>query len=231
MKSLPNIILIIMDATRYDHLSCYGYHRETSPFIDSIAENGVIYKQAISPSPWTLPSIASIFTGMFPSRHGTDRPNPYLSGNYTTLAEALRNSGYETAAIADGSWISSLTAFNRGFNHFYKLWQYFQDSSEIASYRTVKSYSEDGFNLKHLIGALRNGNIAKNIINGLYGKYLYKYRDYGAKKINNLIFNWIKEYYDKEKPLFIYLHYIEAHLNYRPPKSFRYLFSAKKENI
>ena len=230
MKDLPNIILVIMDATRYDHLSCYGYHRNTSPFIDSIAENSVLYKQAISLAPWTLPSIASLFTGMFPSKHKTDRPNPYLTGDFATLAELLRDNGYESIAITDGSWISAYTNFNRGFNHFIELWQLFQDSSNVASYRMVKSYSEEGFALGHLVKTLRNGNFVKNTINAFYGRYLYKRYDYGARRINKLVSKWIETQYNNEKPLFLYVHYMEPHLEYKPPRDYRDLFLEKGDN-
>lgn len=219
-----------MDATRVDHLSLYGYSKQTSPFIDSFGEKAVVYKQAISPSSWTFPSMASLFTGMFPSRHNTDRHNPYLRGDFKTLAEVLTDNGYETIAITDGSWISPLTNFNRGFKYFLKLWQFFQDSSNIASYRTVKTFNENGFTVKNLINILKKGNFVKNIINSIYGKYLYKKFDYGAEKINRLTTSWLKNIYTREKPLFLYTHYMEAHLEYKPPKNYKNLFLKKGDN-
>ena len=67
----PNIILITMDTTRADHLSCYGYHKKTTPNLDALAEESVIFTNAYATSPWTLPSHASIFTGMYPAKHGS----------------------------------------------------------------------------------------------------------------------------------------------------------------
>ncbi|MCP3907177.1 MAG: sulfatase-like hydrolase/transferase, partial [Oceanicoccus sp.] len=66
----PNIILITLDTTRADRLGCYGYRRRTSPNLDKLAEESVLYTRAIAPSSWTLPSHASLFTGKFTSSHG-----------------------------------------------------------------------------------------------------------------------------------------------------------------
>ena len=68
-----NVILIIMDTTRVDHLSCYGYERKTTPHIDEFAKESVLYTRAYSAASWTLPSIASILTGLYPGAHGAHR--------------------------------------------------------------------------------------------------------------------------------------------------------------
>ena len=79
----PNIILITLDTTRADRLGCYGYRRRTSPNIDKLAEESVLYTRAIAPSSWTLPSHASLFTGKFTSSHGAryDPDGPLLLTN------------------------------------------------------------------------------------------------------------------------------------------------------
>ncbi len=122
-KRYPNVVLIVMDAVRASHLSCYGYHRPTTPFLDQLAEQGILFEQAISPASWTLPSHASMFTGVFPSRHGAHDEHHYL--DYTpTLAEILRTHGYKTAAFCQNPWVSSFTGLDRGFAHFPELsWQ------------------------------------------------------------------------------------------------------------
>src|SRR4029453_8868159 len=74
----PNILLIVMDATRANNLSCYGYHRPTTPYLDRFAERGVVYETAISPAGWSLPAHASIFTGLYPSHHGAHDEHKYL---------------------------------------------------------------------------------------------------------------------------------------------------------
>ena len=70
VRTPPNVVLIVLDTTRADHLSYAGWSRETTPHIDALAEESVDYSQARSTAPWTLPAHMSIFTGELPSRHG-----------------------------------------------------------------------------------------------------------------------------------------------------------------
>ncbi|MFO8056991.1 MAG: sulfatase-like hydrolase/transferase [bacterium] len=94
------VIIITLDTTRADHLSCYGYHRKTSPFIDSLAESGVRFDMAIAPIGLTDPSHASMFTGVYPRTHGCwGRAGFPITGNVASLAEYFRQRGYSTAAI------------------------------------------------------------------------------------------------------------------------------------
>ena len=86
----PNVVLILVDTLRRDHLSCYGHRRRTSPCLDRLAQESTLYTRAISPGAWTVPSQASIFTGTYPSRHGVDRTHPYLDCSLTTLPEYLQ---------------------------------------------------------------------------------------------------------------------------------------------
>src|SRR6185369_1422212 len=65
----PNVVLIVLDTVRADHLGCYGYSQKTTPYIDELASKGVRFDQMITPSPWTAPSHAAIFTGLFPAQN------------------------------------------------------------------------------------------------------------------------------------------------------------------
>jgi arylsulfatase A-like enzyme len=140
----PNIILMTLDTTRADRLSCYGYKRKTSPNLDKLAEESVLYTQAIAPSSWTLPSHASLFTGKFTTSHGAryDPEGPLrlneviqaspiyrargLAQDELTLAEILKNEGYVTAAVVGGPWMKRIFGLDKGFD--------FYDDSEISSY-------------------------------------------------------------------------------------------------
>ena len=113
----PNIILIVMDTVRADHLSCYGYHRKTTPNIDMFAKRGVLFKKAFSAATWTIPSHASIFTGKYPFQHGAFGRNARLKEE-RTLPNILRHYGYTTIGITDCLILSSLTGFNKGFDIF-----------------------------------------------------------------------------------------------------------------
>src|SRR5437763_1136100 len=111
-----NVLVIVMDATRADHLSAYGYSRPTSPNLDRIAAQGVLYEQAITAANWTLPSMASIFTGQYVAQHGTSSEHQYLEAGHTTMAEVFKGQGYRTALFSAGGWVSETFGMNRGFD-------------------------------------------------------------------------------------------------------------------
>ncbi|TET42288.1 MAG: hypothetical protein E3J63_00955, partial [Elusimicrobia bacterium] len=118
-QSRANIILVLIDALRPDHLGCYGYSRETSPNIDRIAREGVIFTSAISQASWTWPSVASLFTSLHPSQHLLLRAFGYpLKNSLTTLAEILKGEGYTTGAFSSNVGISTIYQFDQGFDSF-----------------------------------------------------------------------------------------------------------------
>ena len=96
----PNIVLIVMDTVRADHLSSYGYERPTTPAVDAFAADAVRFEHAYSVSSWTLPSHASLFTGLHPTTHGANQRHWRLDERFQTLAEVLGAHGYSTAAFS-----------------------------------------------------------------------------------------------------------------------------------
>jgi len=115
----PNILLMVLDCTRADHLSCYGYPRPTTPFLDALAAEGTLFENMSSCAPWTLPSHASLFTGEFPTTHGATDEHRRLGDRLPTLAELLRETGYVTAAFCANPWVSRETGLGRGFDSFF----------------------------------------------------------------------------------------------------------------
>ncbi len=113
-----NVLLVVLDCARADHLSCYGYGRPTTPFLDQVAHEGVRFQHAITTAPWTLPSHASLFTGLFPSTHGATDEHRFLSSQHTLLPEYLKGAGYRTGVFCANPWVSPETGFGRGVDHF-----------------------------------------------------------------------------------------------------------------
>lgn len=115
----PNVILISLDTTRADRLGCYGYADARTPTIDTLARRGVLFSQAASPAPLTLPAHSSMMTGFYPTYHGVRlNGTTALSQRHVTLAEALSSSGYRTGAfvgafVLDGRW-----GLNQGFDEY-----------------------------------------------------------------------------------------------------------------
>lgn len=114
----PNIVFITIDTLRADHLSCYGHRRPTSPSIDRLADRGILFEDALSQAPWTLPSMASLHTSLYPSEHGANKADRPLRQGHDTLAEALRNEGYRTLGIVSHWFVSDRFGFDQGYEHF-----------------------------------------------------------------------------------------------------------------
>ncbi len=127
----PNVILIIIDAARQDHLSCYGYDKNTSPFIDDLAKTSLLFQNAYATAPWTVPSHASLFTGLFPSEHKTQNDNLYLDKNIPTLSEILASGGYSTVGFSDNMYVGRATGLHRGFQYFDEVWERYRFKSKF----------------------------------------------------------------------------------------------------
>jgi arylsulfatase A-like enzyme/tetratricopeptide (TPR) repeat protein len=127
----PNVVLVTLDTTRADHLGCYGDGDATTPNVDALAREGVLFANASSAAPLTLPSHASIMTGMYPTHHGVRiNGNTALGQDQTTLAEALAAQGYETGAfiaafVLDGRW-----GLGQGFAHY-------DDRFDLSKYKVL----------------------------------------------------------------------------------------------
>lgn len=112
----PAIVLISIDDLRADHLGCYGYKRNTSPHIDSLAQEGLIFSKCYIHEPWTLPSHISLLTSLYPITHGVDKSH-LLDPAIVTLAESLQAQGYTTVgSVSGGVWMHPRYGFGRGFD-------------------------------------------------------------------------------------------------------------------
>lgn len=130
-----NVILVSIDSLRADHLGAYGYERETSPAMDAIAANGVLFRNSISTTSWTLPSHMSLLTARSLLGHGVVSDDRSLSGSVPTVAESFQEGGYETHAIVSAPYLDSRYGFARGFDHYDDRTIYFETNED--SYRSV----------------------------------------------------------------------------------------------
>lgn len=120
-RKKPNIVLIVADTVRADHLSCYGYNRRTTPTIDKLAEQGILFEKAFASAEWSPPSHASIFTGKYPSYHKTMGKQISLDKENVTLAEVLSRNGYRTIGVSSNGLLNAMTGFSKGFQEYYDL--------------------------------------------------------------------------------------------------------------
>lgn len=114
----PNIVIIVSDALRKDHLGCYGYRNDATPNIDRFAKDATLFKNAFAQSPSTKPSVASLFTSRYPSQHSTIYKQDALNLTQVTLAEVLSEHNYLTAAFIENPVISGLFNYNQGFRWY-----------------------------------------------------------------------------------------------------------------
>ncbi len=111
----PNVLLIVVDTLRADHLGCYGSPRATSPNLDALAARGVRFADATSTSSWTIPSVASYLTGRLPVTHGMLDYDDLLDPALPYAPEALAERGYFTLGISGNPGVNARAGFSRGF--------------------------------------------------------------------------------------------------------------------
>jgi arylsulfatase A-like enzyme len=201
----PDVLLVVMDTVRADHLSAYGYERPTTPNLDRIARQGVLFEQAIAPSSWTLPSHASLFTGRFVHEHRADSESPQLGPEYSTLAELLKSRGFLTTAIsANTGWATSTAGLARGFIHFE---DYFESTADDVA-RTV---------------------LGREVVDRVLSR-LGQRGQFGRKRGNEVTASfaqWLDHH--GERRFFAFLNYMDAHGPYVSPAPYQTRFMSDRQ--
>src|SRR5579864_88433 len=198
----PNVILVVMDTVRADHLSVYGYARETTPNLKRLAEDSAVYNRAISASDFTLTSHATLFTGMYGSWHGAHCQPPEasygqaLASEVPTLAEMLSSKGYRTMGVAANVYLRRDFGLERGFQTF-------------RSPRPVPLLaSESWYMLRNEIRRVLNWIVDTSQFDRLYSR---------GVEINQTFFDVVKETDLSQAPFFAFFNYMDAHFPYIPP--------------
>ena len=210
-----NIVLIVMDTARAADTQNIMEQVPGSTLAD-LAAKGTSFTNAFSNSPWTLPSHASMFTGTYTSKHGTHAGYKSYDGQFPTLADQLSQAGYETFGVTNNAWVTDEFGLTQGFNQFRKVWQYLQTDTDFGK---IKLTSHGRDQLTDGLTALLSRDFGANLVNTVYGSYFYRRSDYGAKRTNTLIKNWLTDR-NSDSPFFLFANYLEPHLDYQPPKEF-----------
>ncbi len=203
-----------MDTARAREVAMLESLASGSTTIGELSEGGSTYTNAYSAAPWTLPSHGSLFTGTYPSKHGAHAGHKRLEGNLDTIAETFRANDYETVAVSNNTWISEEFGFGRGFDEFHKTWQYVQTDTDLGEV----ARKNDGFGMvRELAKKLVDGNPVVNAANAIYGQFFRKREDDGASRTNKWIEQWLSA--RDGDPFFLFVNYLEPHLDYHPPQS------------
>jgi len=203
----PNIILITIDSLRYDHLGCYGYHRNTSPNIDVLATRGVKFLQAISNGGQTPQSFPSILASALPPIENNE--SKVILQRSITLAETLRSSGYHTAAFHSNPYLSRYYNYDLGFDVF-------DDNYRQLSTRGLKIW----INRIAASNSLMTRLLGKgSLISRIYRMYKSVLPDkftgpiINAEGMVNKAIPWLKNHRDR---YFLWIHFMDVHNPYAP---------------
>lgn len=210
----PNVVLIVMDCARADMLSVYGYSLPTTPILENFATESVKYDHAIVTAPWTLPSHASMFTGLLPSQHkahmipnGVTNSIRPLDNRFDTLAESLTREGYKTGAVvANAACLNRDLGMGQGFQYY--------DDRVTASFAAAKP---------------------ETISPVLWLTHWYKSRvepsktgwSRNAAEINRDVYTWLNTVDDN--PFFLFINYLDAHEPYFGHRQFAESFNQSAE--
>ncbi|HBY96440.1 MAG TPA: hypothetical protein DEP84_21270 [Chloroflexi bacterium] len=149
MTGGPNVILLILDTLRAKNVSCYGYPAKTTPHLDTFANENILFKHAFSAATWTIPSHASMLTGLYPSQHRIEniRADRRFNRALVTLPEALRSAGYRTAAFSQNMLFSRENHLDDGFDEFFNVDELLNSRSQTRFVRQVADGSQGPWRL------------------------------------------------------------------------------------
>jgi arylsulfatase A-like enzyme len=197
----PNIVFILIDTLRADHLSMYGYSRQTAPNLTALARQGTVFTRMYASASATRPSVATIFSSLYPVVHKTNYVRDFMSDSIVTLAEVLRDAGYETLGVSSNPNISPTFGYAQGFGEF----------------RVSRTESPFRFT--------RMGNVITNILTYEQFSSVFGERQEmvpRAKTITDVTLGWAAQH--GQKPSFLYVHYIDPHAPYSPPPPYHQAF-------
>ncbi len=226
----PDIIFIVLDTQRADRLGCYGYNKPISPNIDRFSAEGARFEMGISPAQWTIPSHASMFTGLYPTAHQVTQSNHSLSDEQPQLAERMVQEGYETVAFCNNPLIGVLSnGFRRGFgddfysyggaapNAFrgYKLNDNWPRKVRNSASRAFRNFAQP---IQNLFG---HSDLAFRLslnawITPLWSR-LANFKGQNERSVRHLVrFLQEREQHQSEQPLFLFMNLMETHLPFWP---------------
>jgi arylsulfatase A-like enzyme len=238
MNKRPNVLFLVLDTHRVERLSLYGYDRPTTPAIDCFAEDASVFDWAIAPAQWTVPSHASMFTGLYPTVHQTTQSYTALPDDIPTLAEILREHGYETVGFCNNPLIGVLdNDLSRGFNKFYnysgtipdvprsrhfgrrrKHDAHLEELTEQAAnrLRRITQTIERQFGRSALLLRLATMPIFVPI-----WSRTFNFKGNTGRSSQDVV-DYLRYHRatDQQTPLFMFVNMMETHLPYYPPRAF-----------
>jgi arylsulfatase A-like enzyme len=198
-----NIILISLDTARADFFGCYGNQAVSTPHMDALASEGVLFENFYSNINATLPAHSSIMTGLYPAQHGVARNSMRLAASNFTLPEFFAAKNYKTAAFIGSFILASTFGFNQGF-------QTFNETFKVSP----PQYAEHNITVGD--GKKLNMIVHKTNVRQITRK---------AEEVNQAFFQWLDQ--NERQKFFAFIHYYDPHFPYIPPRKwYKKYFSA-----
>jgi len=197
----PNLLLVSIDSLRADHLGAYGYERDTSPHIDRLAREGVLFEQMVAETSWTLPSHVTLLTGLPSSVHGVMDDTERIPQAVDPLASLLRTAGWRTEGYASAPFLHPIFGFGRGFDRY-----------EVVA-DTV--YDEPGVTLEVIAE-----DPGARLRRGLGDRPFQRHRH--ADDLAAIVEARVAEL--AGEPFFLFVHVFDVHYDYDPPEAYWRLF-------
>ncbi len=240
-RNLPPIIILLLDAAGAKHCSLYGHHRRTTPHLEQIASEAAVYRRCFSAAPWTIPSHASLFTGLYPHEHGGHTALTGMPEGLLYLPEILKDMGYHTAAVSSNLMISRVMGFARGFDEFYEMGSLFQDTRYLqarSQYMKEKKalkgdWDKIKFILKYMAATRDVFYPIKKNLDRYYKKYFANSTRstlYMTKRSLRLVRQLIRRYQEQSSPFFLFVNLLQTHAVFKAPYPFNQKFQKLDPN-
>ncbi|MFA4925746.1 MAG: sulfatase-like hydrolase/transferase [Candidatus Aminicenantales bacterium] len=212
-RPTKNVILVIWDAVRADHLSCYGYPLQTSPFLDSLASRGILFEQAIAASSHTVESVPSFLSSTLPTSHQMNDITSFLPSNLIIIPQVFKALGYNTAAFSFNPYFSPAYGYNKGLDRFFA-----PDEFSIKAYKTIFGHILDRSTRLPVVsqGLKPIYLLSQKLVTFSFGETELTSTD--PETMTSRMTNWIKNH--AQKPFFMLAHLEGGHAPYLAPTAF-----------
>lgn len=201
----PNILWVVWDTVRADHLSVYGYERETTPLLKRWAARARVFENCVTAGTPTIPSHASMFTGLLPIEHGASHAHEYLDSEHETIAEILAAAGYQTYLFSANAFVSADQNYAQGFQTVEHPWS---PRYQEQALKIVRAKLDPQDKSSELTQSLNSPKVQKQHIKAAGELAIGGLKDWLAAR-------------DAKQPYFAFINWMEAHRQLIPPRRFR----------
>ena len=206
-SDMPNVLWILIDTTRRDHVSPFGGVAQT-PAIERLAAEGILFEDAVTVIPKTPQSVASFFTGRYPIHHGLRTLNDDLKENQPSVVKLFKEAGYRTTAFVNNPWLSKDRGFGQGFERYYSTYELGEQYGGALRYLSWFILA-DSLTVKRI--ETPSAKTPK-----VYQAQARAVTDSASRYLRNL----------QQQPFFLYVHYFEPHWPYLPPSDLEKRYGA-----